>query len=199
MRILLTALLLLSRWEAPPCLDDFGNPCAPKPSKPKPTKKEIPDTDNDGISDPSDSCVSEPETRNSYQDGDGCPDKVPEHLSPFVGRIKGITFDTDRDTIRSSSRPTLDTVVEWLKGNDINIEIEGHTDDVGNLADNLDLARRRAESVKKYLVDSGIDSDRIATVGFGPYEPVDVVYESDSSSLKKKKRANNRRIEFNLF
>lgn len=160
----------------------------------------IPDTDGDGIKDPQDSCIPDPETKNGYQDSDGCPDEVPKEIAKFTGAIKGITFDTNKDTIRSSSRPTLDNAVKVLKDfPDIRIEIAGHTDDVGETADNQDLSQRRAASVKKYLVDAGIDASRIETVGFGEDKPVEAIDEKDSSSTKKKKRSNNRRIEFKIL
>jgi outer membrane protein OmpA-like peptidoglycan-associated protein len=53
----------------------------------------------------------------------------------------------------------------------------------------LDLSRRRAESVKAYLVEHGVDASRIVTIGHGPDKPVD-------SNDTKAGRANNRRIEF---
>lgn len=177
-----------------------GNDTCPDEAGVDPDGCPIPDTDNDGIKDPQDSCVNDPETKNGYQDVDGCPDEVPKEIARFTGAIKGITFDTNKDTIRSSSRPTLDNAVKVLKDfPDIRIEVSGHTDDVGEVADNQDLSRRRAESVKKYLVDAGIDASRIETVGFGEDKPVEAIEEKDSSSVKKKKRSNNRRIEFKIL
>ena len=148
------------------------------------------DSDDDGFLDPEDSCPQEPETDNGYQDGDGCPDEVPQDVANFTGSIDGITFDTDKDTIRKSSTKTLDAAVEVLKTySDVRIEISGHTDAEGDREHNLDLSRRRADSVKRYLVEHGIDESRIETVGYGPDRPVD-------SNDTKSGRANNRRIEF---
>ena len=149
-----------------------------------------PDTDGDGFLDHEDKCPQEPETDNGYQDGDGCPDEVPEAVAAFTGKIEGITFETDKDTIRKSSRKTLDNAVKVLTDYpDIRIEISGHTDDQGERDYNVDLSQRRAEAVKTYLVEHGIDESRIKTVGYGPDRPID-------SNDTKSGRGNNRRIEF---
>ncbi|HLT35509.1 MAG TPA: OmpA family protein [Enhygromyxa sp.] len=150
------------------------------------------DRDGDGFYDDQDSCPDEPETDNGYQDEDGCPDEVPREVQEFTGTIKGITFDNNQATIRSSSTPTLDKAVEVLKANpDIRIKISGHTDSKGDRNHNLDLSSRRAESVKNYLVEHGIDESRILTEGLGPDKPID-------SNDTKAGRANNRRIEFEI-
>jgi OOP family OmpA-OmpF porin len=159
----------------------------------------IPDTDGDGFLDPDDSCIPDPETRNGYLDSDGCPDEVPREVTRFVGVIKGITFDTDEATIRRSSLPILDEAVKVLSEyKDIRIEIAGHTDDTGERDHNLDLSKRRAEAVKKYLVDNGIDEGRIVTTGYGPDRPLEPIADGDTKATKKKKRANNRRTEFTI-
>lgn len=153
----------------------------------------IPDTDLDGIFDPEDTCIQEPETRNGFQDSDGCPDEVPAALSKFTGAIKGITFDTNEATIRKSSTKTLDDTVKVLNEYpDIRIEIAGHTDSQGDHDHNVDLSKRRAEAVKTYLTDKGIDPNRIETAGLGPDQPVD-------TNETKKGRSNNRRIEFKIL
>ena len=74
----------------------------------------------------------------------------------------------------------------------VRLEVSGHTDNRGNHAYNIDLSRRRAESVKHYLVDAGVDESRITTVGYGPDQP-----RADNKS--KKGRAENRRIEFKIL
>jgi outer membrane protein OmpA-like peptidoglycan-associated protein len=148
------------------------------------------DTDGDGFFDAQDACPTEPETDNGYKDADGCPDEVPQEVARFTGAIQGITFDNDKATIRKSSSKTLDAAVEALTSYpDVRIEISGHTDAKGDHDHNLDLSRRRAESVKAYLVEHGVDASRIVTIGHGPDKPVD-------SNDTKAGRANNRRIEF---
>jgi outer membrane protein OmpA-like peptidoglycan-associated protein len=150
------------------------------------------DRDNDRFWDDQDSCPEEAETVNGYQDEDGCADELPAEVKEFSGVIKGITFDTNKDTIRRSSFPTLDRAVAVLSEYpDIRIMIVGHTDDRGQRDHNVELSQRRAESVKTYLVERGIKADRITTEGLGPDEPID-------SNETKAGRANNRRIEFRI-
>ena len=152
----------------------------------------VKDTDNDGFLDPDDGCVFEPETKNGFEDDDGCPDELPPAIKVFDGNIAGIEFDFNKDTIRPVSRTVLDKAVAVLKEYpDVRVNIVGHTDDVGAAEFNLDLSRRRAEAVKKYLVDHGIDSGRVTTEGRGSTDP-DVPNDSEIN------RAKNRRIEFEI-
>jgi OOP family OmpA-OmpF porin len=174
--------------------DGFLDPDDKCPQEPgvEPDGCPIRDTDGDGIMDPDDKCVEEPETFNQYEDSDGCPDEVPEKVKAFSGVIEGIYFDTAKDTIKPKSRKKLDEAVEVLKEYpDLTIEVSGHTDSVGKNEYNADLSRRRAESVKKYLVDHGIDTSRITTRGAGSTEPID-------TNNTKEGRAKNRRIEFRV-
>jgi OOP family OmpA-OmpF porin len=152
----------------------------------------LPDKDKDGIPDRDDKCPAVPETRNNYQDDDGCADEVPRQVTKFTGVIKGIFFDVDKDTIKKTSRPTLENAVKVLKDfPSVKVEISGHTDSSGDRDHNIDLSKRRADAVKKYLVDNGIDASRITTRGAGPDEPI-----ADNNTAKGK--AQNRRIEFKL-
>ncbi len=161
----------------------------------------IPDTDSDGILDPDDACIPDPETKNGFEDVDGCPDVVPSALAKFNGAIKGITFDNDQATIRASSKKTLDDAAKVLtEYPDIRIEIAGHTDDTGDREHNVDLSRRRAEAVEKYLIDKGIAADRMETIGHGPDQPAQPLdAAADSKKMTKQKRSANRRIEFKML
>jgi OOP family OmpA-OmpF porin len=151
-----------------------------------------PDTDGDGILDKDDQCIEQPETKNNYQDTDGCPDEIPQEISKFSGVIEGIYFDTGKDTIKKSSFKILNNAVDVLtKFPDVKIKINGHTDNQGKPENNMDLSRRRAESVKNYFVGKGIAEDRIKTEGFGQDKPIE-----DNGT--KAGRAKNRRIEFEL-
>ena len=125
-----------------------------------------PDKDGDGILDPNDQCIDVPETKNGYKDKDGCADEVPKAVAKFAGVIKGIYFDVDKDTIKPNSKTTLDAAVKVLKEfDDVHVEISGHTDSDGNREHNVDLSRRRADSVKKYLVDKGIAEGTVPANG----------------------------------
>lgn len=156
----------------------------------------VPDTDGDGVLDGKDECETEPETHNAFKDADGCPDEAPAvppaALQQLTGVIEGITFDSSASTIRPSSRAVLDKVVKTLKDNPtVRIEIVGHTDDAGAREANVALSQARAEAVKQYLVDAGVEGDRLKTRGEGPDAPI-----ADNGT--KAGRAKNRRIEFKV-
>lgn len=153
----------------------------------------IPDTDGDGFLDPDDQCVDEPETKNGYEDKDGCPDEVPEEVKEFTGVIEGIQFEFGKADIRADSKPILDRALKVLKDYDtIRLEISGHTDDVGTRERNVELSKQRADAVRKYFVDQGIDESRLETRGAGPDEPRD-------TNDTEEGRARNRRTEFKIL
>lgn len=153
----------------------------------------IPDTDGDGFLDPDDKCPNEPETKNGFEDDDGCADELPPEVEEFDGVIEGIYFETNSDKIRRKSRPTLDKAIAVLeKFPEVKIEVVGHTDDRGSREYNIDLSKRRAQAVVDYLVKGGIDASRLRSRGAGPDEPR---VENDS----KANRALNRRTEFHVL
>ena len=150
------------------------------------------DTDGDGIVDQDDKCPLKPETRNGYEDEDGCPDKIPRVIRRFMGTIRGITFATASAKIRRRSNRTLNAAVKVLKRYPkLALIIRGHTDRRGTAEYNLDLSLRRAQAVKDYLVDKGIASDRLDVEGLGFTEPV-------ATNRTRWGRARNRRTEFKL-
>ena len=103
----------------------------------------------------------------------------------------GILFDTDSDRIKAESAPVLKMIAKALETNAaLKLLIEGHTDSVGNADHNLDLSKRRAESVKSVLASQfGIDASRLTTAGLGATKPVE-------SNDTPQGRAQNRRVEF---
>lgn len=165
-----------------------------------------PDNDRDGICDPwveangllekyahickgVDLCPDEPETLNGYKDEDGCPDEVP--VAPkkvFV--LEGINFESGKSMITQDSHVSLMKVVDIMESfPETTFEIIGHTDNVGKSAKNQALSADRAEAVKTFLVDKGIDGSRIVTKGAGDTKPI-------ASNKTAEGRAKNRRIEF---
>lgn len=102
----------------------------------------------------------------------------------------GINFDVDKATIKPESMGTLNMIVQVLKDNpDVKFEIDGHTDNTGAAAHNLQLSQQRADAVKTQLVTMGVDASRLTTKGFGDTKPI-----TDNNTLEG--RANNRRVEF---
>ena len=101
-----------------------------------------------------------------------------------------ILFDTNSDQLRSESMNVIREIAEALKQQSaLKVRIEGHTDSTGDAAKNLDLSKRRAESVKNALVKLGIDAARMSTDGLGQTKPM----APNDTPLG---RAENRRVEF---
>ena len=162
------------------------------------------DTDGDGIVDRLDKCPNDPETKNGYQDEDGCPDEIPEKVKQFTGAIQGITFKLGSADLAPQSNAILDKAVAVLgEFKDVKLEIQGHTDDQplgkgGKFADNIALSQARADSVKAYFVKKGIDESRLISKGYGDTLPVDDPKALTGGKLNAA-RAKNRRVEFKLI
>jgi len=169
----------------------------------------IPDTDKDGINDEDDKCITQPGVAR-YQgcpvpdtDGDGVndeEDKCPKVAGPVdnfgcpVIGIKSyeIVFKTGSAVLLAKGKPVLDTVVAYLKRNpDVEVTIDGHTDNTGSDKVNIPLSVKRAEATKKYLVSKGINADRMTTAGFGSTQPV-----ADNKTAEGRQK--NRRIEIKI-
>ncbi len=103
----------------------------------------------------------------------------------------GIHFEIDSDRLQPESTPVLKMIADGLAVNPaLKVRIEGHTDNTGEAQHNMELSRRRAESVKNALAsDFRIDAARLATEGLGSTKPLD---GNDTPAG----RANNRRVEF---
>jgi outer membrane protein OmpA-like peptidoglycan-associated protein len=149
-----------------------------------------PDADADGVADEFDKCADGLETRNGFDDMDGCPDKLPKDLARFTGTIKGIYFANDKDTLQSRSNAVLARAAAVLKRYPaVRLRISGHGP-ACQPGDNP--TERRAVAVQKYLVDRGIDPARLETRGACDSEPI-----ADPNTAEG--RARNRRIEFTLL
>ncbi|MFZ1291285.1 MAG: OmpA family protein, partial [Melioribacteraceae bacterium] len=103
----------------------------------------------------------------------------------------GILFDVNSDKLKPESLPTIKEIANVLKENPtVKVKIIGHTDSDGDDASNMDLSKRRSESVKIELINFfGIEAARLETEGKGETEPI---AQNDSSINKAK----NRRVEF---
>jgi len=117
--------------------------------------------------------------------------KTPDGESILVN-LPDVTFAVDSTTISPSFRAALDEVASSLqKYPDSLVDVMGHTDSDGSDSYNLDLSRRRAESVKGYLVMRGVSGARVATIGYGEQYP-----RADNTTEEGK--ALNRRVEIRI-
>jgi outer membrane protein OmpA-like peptidoglycan-associated protein len=105
---------------------------------------------------------------------------------------KGVTFSHRRTTLSEDSKKLLDDAAAILqKYPDVKMLIEGYTDTVGNPDFNRLLSEHRANAVRDYLIERGIDAPRLVAVGRGAENPI-------GSNATPYGRALNRRIEFHL-
>jgi len=112
---------------------------------------------------------------------------------PVIG-IKSyqIVFERKSAVLLAAGKPILDTVAAYLKRNpDVEVTIDGHTDNVGTAEFNNSLSVKRAEATKKYLVSKGVAANRLVTAGFGFTQPI-----ADNKTAEGRKM--NRRIEIKI-
>ncbi len=115
---------------------------------------------------------------------------VKEEARGMVITLNGsVLFVTGQSVLLPIAQERLNQVAQALKDQpNGNIVVEGYTDSVGSQASNEELSRRRAESVREYLVSQGVDKDRIRAQGMGPSRPI-------ADNKTPEGRANNRRVE----
>ena len=178
------------------------------------------DLDEDGVPDYMDKCPRTVYAARQFVDTCGCDkdsdlDGVPDYLDecPYVAGVKenkgcpqlkravttllkkamtGIQFETGKAVIIKKSYPILDEVAKVFIDNPTYIiEVQGHTDNVGNAEVNMNLSDKRAQAVRDYLVKAGVDANRMTAHGYGSTAPI-----ADNNT--KAGRAKNRRVEFKI-
>ncbi len=103
-----------------------------------------------------------------------------------------VTFKSGRADISEGSLPLLGMLASVIRNCNVRVEIAAHTDAKGDSAINLKLSQRRADSVRKYLVGSGVPVNYVSARGYGETQPVADNNSSDG-------RAANRRVEFRVI
>lgn len=155
------------------------------------------DSDNDGVYDYLDKCPGTP--AGVKVDKDGCPPPVVEEVKPQPRVEKEIIekgrttlkvlFDTNKSVIKKGYVADVDALAGVMQQYpDLNVTIEGHTDNVGKDAYNKKLSQQRADAVKAYLVKKGIDANRLTAIGYGEERPI-------ADNATKAGKAENRRVE----
>ena len=152
----------------------------------EPVPATITDSDDDGVPDQIDQCPGT--LAGLATDNRGCAS-----TSPQVVRLDDVNFETNSATLTPSATDVLRRVAEALRGEpNLRAEIAGHTDSNGADAYNLDLSQRRANSVLQFLVQQGIDANRLEARGYGESRP-----EADNATAEGRRR--NRRVEFEVL
>ena len=107
--------------------------------------------------------------------------------------LRNVFFETDKFDLKPESMIELNHLVDMMNDNpDIQIEVEGHTDDQGSKSHNQELSAQRAKTVYSYLIEKGISASRLQFKGYADDRPL-----SDNSS--EKGRANNRRTSARII
>jgi len=153
------------------------------------------DSDGDGVADQFDKCPNTP--AGTVVDGSGCPIVFPK---PDSSKMSGtgaaaaspysnIQFEFDSSVLKTSSYPVLDATSADLRASSGTVTLAGYASSEGTAAHNMRLSKDRANSVKTYLVNSGVDAKRLKIKAYGETHPI-----ADNST--EEGRIKNRRVEF---
>lgn len=146
------------------------------------------DSDGDGVSDQFDKCPGTP--AGTAVDGSGCPLPKAEVVAPVSSAtgFETIQFEFNSSVLKTEAYPTLDKLSSVLRENGGKVTVNGYASSEGTAAYNLKLSKDRANSVKTYLVNTGVNASQVATKGNGEANPV-------ASNDTEEGRIQNRRVE----
>jgi OOP family OmpA-OmpF porin len=150
------------------------------------------DTDGDGVADQFDKCAGTP--AGTKVDGSGCPLPPPpapvvaEATAPMVSGWETIQFEFNSSVLKTEAYPVLDKLSSTLRENGGKITAKGYASSEGTAAYNLKLSKDRANSVKTYLVNSGVNASQVTAKGLGEANPI-------ASNDTEEGRIQNRRVE----
>jgi len=148
-----------------------------------------PDTDGDGVLDKDDLC---PNVRGTAENR-GCPEVTEEVMKRLNEYARTILFNSGKATFKEETMPVLASMLAIFKEYPAaDFSIEGHTDSDGSNALNQTLSENRAGAVKTFLVENGIATERLTSIGFGETKPV-------ATNKTAKGKAQNRRVEVKLI
>lgn len=141
------------------------------------------DADDDAVTNEVDNCPNTP--RGTRVDARGC------ELRDEI-RLPLVTFEYGSDRLEPDASATLDEAAATLRLNpDLRVEVAGHTDARGSDPYNLDLSQRRAETVRRYLLDKGV-TNALTARGYGERDPI-------SDNTTDAGRAENRRVVLRIL
>jgi len=172
-------------------IPDTADKCPNEPEDPDGFEDEDgcpdPDNDKDTVPDVDDICPNTPGQPGGPRPG--CPSLIIV-TAKEIRITQQIQFDFNKSTIKPVSFPILDAVKDVLVANPkITLEVQGHTDNVGQAAYNLKLSQQRADAVRNYLVSHGIEASRLVSKGYGMNQPL-------LPNNTEGNRALNRRVQF---
>ncbi|WP_223826039.1 OmpA family protein [Spongiibacter pelagi] len=142
------------------------------------------DSDNDGVVDANDMCPDTPAGTEVMSNGCGADQSVV---------LRGVNFETNSSKLTINAESILNGVAGTLnESTGFDVELQGHTDSVGNDSYNMSLSKKRANSVKNYLIGQGVEGNRLVARGYGEEQPV-------ASNDSSEGRALNRRVELKVL
>ena len=147
-----------------------------------------PDSDGDGIVDTKDACPNVA----GLAEKNGCPGISAADEAVMADAVKGVKFESSRDVLTGESYKLLENVAKVMTNNlKYQLEISGYTDSSGGAAGNLALSKKRANKVKQFLIDKGVEAERLSAEGYGSKNPI-------ADNETKEGRAKNRRVELKV-
>ena len=147
--------------------------------------KGCPDSDGDGVADKDDNC---PNVAGPIENK-GCPLKQKRNIDELMKKKK-LVCETGKNDITAASKIVLQEIAQVLKEEPTwTIEFAGHTDNVGEAAMNLQLSKKRSETVRNLLISYGVEASRIKANYFGETKPI-----ADNNTVVGRNK--NRRIDF---
>lgn len=150
------------------------------------------DSDGDGVADMFDKCPGTP--AGTKVDGSGCPLPAPtvvNNTQAVVTSVSGwepIQFEYNSAVLKTEAYPILDKLSSLLRENNSKVTLSGYASSEGTAAYNMKLSRDRANSVKTYLVNSGVGASTITVKAFGEANPI-------ASNDTEEGRIQNRRVQ----
>jgi OOP family OmpA-OmpF porin len=146
------------------------------------------DSDGDGVSDQFDKCPGTP--AGTAVDGSGCPlpKMTADSTSSTATGLEPIQFEFNSSVLKTESYPILDKLSSGLRENGGKVSLKGYASSEGTAAYNVKLSKDRANSVKTYLVNSGVNSSQVSARGYGEANPI-------ASNDTEEGRIQNRRVE----
>lgn len=142
------------------------------------------DSDNDGVVDANDMCPDTPAGTEVMANGCGADQSVV---------LRGVNFETNSAQLTVNAESILNGVADTLTSSTgFDVELQGHTDSLGNDSYNMSLSNKRANSVKNYLIGQGVEGSRLVARGYGEEQPI---ANNDSAEG----RALNRRVEMKVL
>ncbi len=147
-----------------------------------------PDSDGDGVLDKDDQC---PEVAGTVANN-GCPEVTEEVQKQLNDYARTILFDTGKASLKPESTSVFVDIIRILNEYpNAKFTVEGHTDSVGSAKLNQSLSEKRANSVRDFLINEGISSNRLTAIGYGEDKPI-------ATNNTRAGRSQNRRVEINL-